>query len=200
MTGKTRAKLSSGGAPSPAWEDQALVDHCLQGDERAWEALIEKYKRLIYSIPFRYGLPPDDSAEVFQAVCVDLFTGLETLRNVGALRGWLARVAANKCFHWKRDRSRVRAGDLSELGPDSASGPSVEPDWVDRLEREQVVREAIERLTPKCREMIRLLFFEDPPRPYEEVAKTLGLATGSIGFTRGWCLKKLARALEELGL
>jgi DNA-directed RNA polymerase specialized sigma24 family protein len=56
------------------------------------------------------------------------------------------------------------------------------------------------RLTPRCQEMIRMLFFEEPAKPYDEVAQSLGLATGSIGFIRGRCLKQMLRVLEELGL
>jgi DNA-directed RNA polymerase specialized sigma24 family protein len=45
-----------------------------------------------------------------------------------------------------------------------------------------------------------MLFFETPARPYQEVARELGIATGSIGFIRGRCLKKLRQALEQEGL
>jgi hypothetical protein len=47
--------------------------------------------------------------------------------------------------------------------------------------------------------MIRLLFYEQPPLPYNEVAQRLGLATGSIGFIRGRCLKQMENALLESG-
>jgi hypothetical protein len=47
--------------------------------------------------------------------------------------------------------------------------------------------------------MINLLFFENPPLAYHQVAQKLKLATGSIGFIRGRCLKKLRKALEERG-
>jgi RNA polymerase sigma factor (sigma-70 family) len=67
------------------------------------------------------------------------------------------------------------------------------------LEREQMVREAIAQLPPRCREMIELLFFEHPPMPYNEVAKRLRLAKGSIGFIRGRCLKRMKKILEEKG-
>jgi DNA-directed RNA polymerase specialized sigma24 family protein len=67
------------------------------------------------------------------------------------------------------------------------------------VEREQMVREAIAELPPRCKKMIELLFFEHPPLRYCEVAKRLGLAAGSIGFIRGRCLQRLKRALEERG-
>jgi DNA-directed RNA polymerase specialized sigma24 family protein len=55
-------------------------------------------------------------------------------------------------------------------------------------------------LAPKCRRLIDLLFFETPSRPYSEVASELGLAVGSIGFTRQKCIGQLRRRLNELGL
>ena len=67
-------------------------------------------------------------------------------------------------------------------------------------QREQLVREAILKLPLRCREMVRLLFFTFPPKPYKEVAEQLGLAVGSIGFIRRRCLTRLQRALERLGL
>jgi len=61
------------------------------------------------------------------------------------------------------------------------------------------LREAMAALTPQCRRLVELLFFETPSRPYTEVAGKLGLAVGSIGFTRQKCLERLRRQLEELG-
>jgi DNA-directed RNA polymerase specialized sigma24 family protein len=68
-----------------------------------------------------------------------------------------------------------------------------------QLEREQSVRDAIGELAPRCERMIRMLFFEDPPRAYESVARKVGVATGSVGFIRGRCLKQLRLALEKKG-
>jgi len=67
------------------------------------------------------------------------------------------------------------------------------------VEREQSVREAIAALPDRCRELVQLLFYQQPPMPYDEVARKLGLATGSIGFIRGRCLKKLRANLKESG-
>jgi DNA-directed RNA polymerase specialized sigma24 family protein len=72
-------------------------------------------------------------------------------------------------------------------------------DIMAHLEREQIVREAIGALNERCREMIELLFFENPPIPYEEVARRLRLAKGSIGFIRGRCLQRLRKVLEQKG-
>jgi DNA-directed RNA polymerase specialized sigma24 family protein len=62
-----------------------------------------------------------------------------------------------------------------------------------------MLREAMVKLTPQCRRLVELLFLETPPRPYAEVAAELGLAPGSIGFTRQKCIDRLRRYLDDLG-
>jgi RNA polymerase sigma factor (sigma-70 family) len=187
------------GAPLSTWNDEALVQACLAGEEAAWEALIHKYKRLIYSIPFRYGATPDDAADIFQAVCVELYQELPKLRKVESLRSWLMTVAARQSLRWKNRRARTQGEELSgheESDPLAPAGP----EWSAALERTQIVGEALARLSERCQTLIRRLFYDDPPQPYEELARELGLATGSIGFNRGRCLDKLRKALVELGL
>jgi DNA-directed RNA polymerase specialized sigma24 family protein len=68
-----------------------------------------------------------------------------------------------------------------------------------QIQQEQIVREVVEKLPSRCAELVRLLFFEQPPLPYAEVAQRLGLATGSIGFVRGRCLERLRKILLESG-
>lgn len=184
--------------PHPGWSDDQLVQACLAGQEAAWEALIHKYKRLIYSIPFRYGAGPDDAADVFQAVCIDLHAELPRLRHAGSLRSWLMTVAARQSLKWKRSAGRY-ANDALDLNEESDPLAPAGPEWVARAERTQVVTEALARLPERCRLLVQRLFFDDPPRPYQDVARELGLAVGSMGFTRGRCLEKLRQALEELG-
>jgi DNA-directed RNA polymerase specialized sigma24 family protein len=77
-------------------------------------------------------------------------------------------------------------------------GASIE-DLLARVAGEQALRDAIAALPPRCRKLVEMLFFEQPPRPYRQVARSLGLATGSIGFIRGRCLTRLRRELERRG-
>ena len=66
-------------------------------------------------------------------------------------------------------------------------------------ERSHLIREGISRLPGRCRELVQILFFEQPPVAYSEAARRLGLAEGSIGFIRGRCLDKLRKQLREVG-
>ncbi len=186
--------------PKTTWSDDRLVRECVKGNEEAWAALIEKYKGLIYSIPIRYGASREDAADVFQAVCLELFSELSNLRKVESLRSWLITVAAHKSYHWKQKQRRQSSRETGDLeSADSADTVSAPAEMIMETEREQMVREAIANLPARCGELVRLLFYEDPPIPYNEIAHRLGLALGSIGFIRGRCLKRLQRLLEEQG-
>ena len=182
-----------------AWTDTRLVRECLSGSEQAWSLLIEKYKALIYSIPVKYGLPPDEAADVFQATCMELLTRLPQLREPDALPKWLMQVAHHQCYRWKRQSQRMVSRDTQPDLPE-AETPAIAESLVQQTQEEQMLREAMGVLAPKCRRLIELLFFETPSRPYSEVASELGLAVGSIGFTRQKCIDRLRRRLGELGL
>jgi RNA polymerase sigma factor (sigma-70 family) len=182
------------------WPDDRLVTECLKGNQQAWSALIDKYKNLIFSIPIKLGLY-DDAADIFQAVCLDLLTDLPRLREPRALPKWLMQTCYHKCLQSRRtaERHLPLAGEDGERSRESPGPATLPDDMLLQLEKEQMVRDAIAELAPRCEQMIRMLFFETPARPYEEVAKELGLATGSIGFIRGRCLGKLKQQLENMG-
>jgi RNA polymerase sigma factor (sigma-70 family) len=186
-------------ARQSTWPDERLVRECCKGNQEAWSALIEKYKNLIFSIPIKFGLSRDDAADVFQTVCVELLAGLPNLREPKALPKWLMQTSYHQCLRWKRNRLNL-LDDAQGIEETLAGSPEELPEEMfNQIQREQSVREAMAALPPRCNQMVAMLFFEDPPRPYEEIAKQLQLATGSIGFIRGRCLKKLRQLLEEKG-
>jgi RNA polymerase sigma factor (sigma-70 family) len=202
MTGPAakRQKERAATARAPVFSsDDKLIKNCLNGDPEAWAALIDKYKNLIYSIPIKLGMY-QDAADIFQAVCVDLLSELPRLREHRALPKWLMQACYHKCVHYRRN-----AGRLVELEPEVAERPRDNSDhelpdsMLVQLEQEQSLRDAISEMPERCGRMIQMLFFETPSRAYEEVARELGLAIGSIGFIRGRCLAQLKKRLEKRG-
>jgi len=192
MVAKTEKKIRKAG------DDRRLVKECLAGKEEAWSDLIDKYKALIYSIPVKYGLPSHEAADVFQATCMELLTRLPELREPKALPKWLMQVAHHQCYRVKRQQQRLVSRDGETDLPDPET-PAIAESLVQQTQEEQMLREAVGRLTPQCRRLVELLFFETPARPYLEVAAELSLAVGSIGFTRQKCIERLRRTLDELG-
>jgi RNA polymerase sigma factor (sigma-70 family) len=181
---------------APTWSDERLVQECLRGNQEAWSALIEKYKKLIYSIPVKWQLPREDANDIFQSVCVDLYSELSHLREPRALPKWLIQTTVHKCSRWRKQQSRISDQEISE---DLALTTVTAGTLVEEVEREQMLRDAIAALAGRCAEMIRMLFFDSPALPYEQIARRLGLATGSIGFIRGRCLDRLKKQLLSRG-
>jgi RNA polymerase sigma factor (sigma-70 family) len=179
-------------------EDDRLVRECLSGSDEAWSLLIEKYKALIYSIPVKYGLPAHEAADVFQITCMELLVRLPELREPRALPQWLIQVAYHQCCVWKRRSQRLVSSESEDDVPEPEV-PAIAETLMQQVHEEQMLRDAIGTLTPQCRRLIELLFFQTPSRPYREVAGELGLAAGSIGFIRQKCIERLRRKLDELG-
>jgi len=191
-----KAQLESRKVPS----DERLVELCLKGDQQAWADLIDRYKNLVYSIPIKLGMY-DDAADIFQSVCVDLLSDLQRLRAPKALPKWLMQVGYHKCLEYRSQaRKQVQLDDEdADKLPADPEATGLPGDLLDQLEREQMVRDVVSGLPHRCERMVRMLFFETPPRPYQDVAKELGVATGSIGFIRGRCLIRLRKQLEKMG-
>jgi RNA polymerase sigma factor (sigma-70 family) len=175
-----------------------LVRECLDGNEDAWSLLIDQYKSLIFSIPIKYGFHAEEAEEIFQDVCLSLLMDLPKIREPQALTAWLIQATSHKCFHLKRQRQRY-------VAMDGQAQPSADPtadnaeDILRECEREQIVREALSELPARCQELVRLRFFAESAVPYEQIAKILGVATGSIGFLRMRCLDGLRRLLKKKG-
>lgn len=185
-------------AEKAAWNDARLVRECMRGTEGAWSALVDKYRKLIFSIPIRYGFSADDAADIFQAVCLEMLSDLPKLREAKALPKWIIQVTAHKCFHHKRQLRRTESTASRDDHPEPGA-PTRAEEMLGQAEEEQALREAISDLPTRCRSLIHMLFFEDPPRPYQELATELGLSKGSVGFIRQRCLEKLRKRLGEAG-
>ena len=184
--------------PRPSLSDDYLVRECLKGNEQAWSELIDKYKNLIFSISVKYGFCSEDADEIFQEVCLALLTELPKLRKPQALGAWLIQATSHRCFHWKRKQRRYATTEPNEAlssVPDSDTQEAI----LREAEREQMLRDTLSELPPRCLELVGMLFFQEPPIPYEEVAKNLTVAKGSIGFIRMRCLKRLRQLLVKKG-
>jgi RNA polymerase sigma factor (sigma-70 family) len=185
---------------APSWPDARLVRECIRGREDAWSALVDKYKNLVFSIPMKQGIPRDGAEDVFQRVCLLLLAELPYLRKAEALPMWLIRVTSRECLRWRREEGAYAGGEEAESEMAAAEDARPLPEAVlAQLGEEQALRQAVNGLSPRCRELVSMLFFEDPPRSYVEAARAMGLAGGSIAFMRARCLARLRRDLEKTG-
>lgn len=181
------------------WSDEHLVKECLNGNEEAWAALIRKYQNLICSIPIKCGLSVDDAGDIFQQVCLQLLEALPTLREPKSLAAWLIKVSAHGCSQWARRERRFQPFDFETQADQGPVAREMADELIGEFERSKSLHDAMAQVPARCRELIRMLFFETPAVSYEQVAQKLGLATGSIGFIRMRCLNRLRTILEKKG-
>lgn len=182
--------------------DEALLRACRGGDEAAWEALVGRYERLVFSIPRRAGLDQDAASDVFQTVFTRLVGALERIEQPDRLRAWLVTTARRETW---RQIARRKAGAVAapvdsdeedEVDRLRDTAPLADEE-IERLEAQHAVRRAVESLDDRCHELITLLFYSSDPPSYAEIAVALGVPTGSIGPTRARCLKKLLDRLDD---
>jgi RNA polymerase sigma factor (sigma-70 family) len=168
-----------------------LVTRAMHGDEQAWDALVERYAPLVWSICRRYRLSDADTHDVSQSVWLGLVNHLGKLREPGALPGWLATTTRRECGKVRHEAQA--AGNVLDTGniPDEQARMAEQELLV--AERHAALREAVTRLSPTCQRLIAILI-EDPPVPYAQISARLGIPIGSIGPCRGRCLDKLRRS------
>ena len=133
--------------------DSELVGRCLEGDEAAWSQLIGRYQRLVYSVAYALCPDPDDSADVFQATCLDLYKGLPFLRDIKALPAWLITVSR------RRSIAVLRAKIPTSNTDESIDELSQASDVIQAIEHEHAIERALEQLPDRCRDLINLLYF-----------------------------------------
>jgi RNA polymerase sigma factor (sigma-70 family) len=178
--------------------DLQLVLACRRGDQLAWEKLIRRYQRLIYAIPRRAGLDEDQAAEIFQDVFTTLFQKLNDIEEPERLQAWLVTTARRKT--WRTiSKTHCRLG--SDQPAHEAAAIADEAPLPDEqlliLEEQYRIRTALSLLDPRCRTLLRMLFYLPEPPSYAEIAAALGIPEGSIGPTRARCLGKLLRVLNK---
>lgn len=171
------------------------MHRCLAGDGRAWAALVDRYERLVYSIPRRFGLNSTDCEDVAQTTFIVLFRRLASVRELERLAPWLITTAHRET--WRVAKRRRRGAEISDDLPDQGE-PTGEQ--IAKFEREQLVRESLRELGGSCEQLLTALFLEPESRDYQTIAEALGIAVGSIGPTRGRCLEKLEAILRRRGL
>lgn len=173
-----------------------LLERARRGDADAWAGLVERLQGIVYAVPRRYHLGEEDVADVFMTCFQALHRNLDQVSSGWALPRWLATAAARESLRIVRIRDQVTTAvpldDLIQNEDRSAEAEAVRADDIRR------VREGLARLAPRCRDLLSVLYQEEP-MPYAEIATHLGLPLGAIGPNRARCLERLRKIMEEEG-
>jgi RNA polymerase sigma factor (sigma-70 family) len=170
-----------------------LVMRAKKGDKQAWDALVERYAPLTWSICRRHRLRSADAGDVGQRIWLQLVSRLDKVRDPAVLPGWLATTTQRECIKTRRaTRTSSALGRVLDTGHIPGQQTGMAEHYLLVAERHAALREAFIRLPPCCQQLLAM-FIEDPPIPYAQISARLGIPVGSIGPSRSRCLEKLRR-------
>jgi RNA polymerase sigma factor (sigma-70 family) len=174
-------------------QDYSLLRACRQGDRKAWQLLLDRHERLVYSIPLNFGLSHADADDVAQATFSALISSLDAITDEERLGAWLATVARRQTWRLVERRRREPIADGDQL-----DRIATEDTVIAYTENLQWVHQGLAEMDERCRELLTTLYFAEQTPQYVDIAEDFGIPVGSIGPTRARCLEKLRSILEAL--
>jgi len=170
-------------------DERQLVERAQAGDQDAFQELVVRYQRKVYSICYGMLKNQQDSMDVSQDVFIKVFRYLEKFNHESSFYTWLYRITVNKCIDFIRKRKRRSEVDYNDaIGRDDdvdqdeqilSSTLGLQPDRVyARKELREKMLMALETLTEKHRTI--LILREVEGLAYEEIAEVLGISKGTV--------------------
>ena len=166
-------------------KDQALIQAARQGDQKAYEELLTKYRSLVYHVMIKMVRNPQEAEDLTQEAFIKAFNALASFNEEYAFSTWLMKIATNNCIDFLRKR-KLRTYSIDEPMQYKDEQVSIElpdhdPTPEKRLlseERKKMIDEAIDSLPPRYRHVIVLRHKEE--KSYEEIAELLELPLGTV--------------------
>lgn len=176
-----------------------LLRRAHEGDSDSWNALVDRYNNLLWSVARSYRLDAADAADVVQTTWLRLVENLTRIQEPERLPGWLATTARRECLRTLRMAGR-------ELAAGADDAPFDLPDDAEPLdagllvdERDAQLWHCFAQMSGRCQQLLRVLMASPPPT-YADVSAALDMPVGSIGPTRGRCLDRLRALAEARGI
>lgn len=181
--------------------DAELVHACRRGDEAAWNTLVDRYQRLIITIPRRAGLSEEQAADVFQEVFLTLFEKLDEIEQPEKIRSWMVTTAKFKTWGVVRSSKGFYLPETEEeMEAEMASLTDAAPLADERLieiEQQHQIRTALKQMEERCQKILSMIYLRDAAASYAEVAAAIGVGETSISPLRSRCLQKLGKILKS---
>ncbi len=181
--------------------DADLVKRCRNGDQAAWDDLVDRYQRLIFAIPRRAGLSEEQSADVFQDVFLTLFQKIDEIEQPGRIRSWMVTTAKFKTWAVIRGSKGFYSPETeeemeAEMAAIRDNAPLADEMLIE-LEEQHLIRTALKKLEERCQQILSMIYLRDQAASYAEVALEIGFGETSISPMRSRCLKKLEKMLAK---
>lgn len=177
-----------------------LVQGAACGDRDCWDALVERFSGLVWSVARGFGTSQADAAEISQTTWLRLAEHINRIEHPERVGAWLVTTTRRECLRQWRLRGREVLVDENQPELEPRIAPRRSAEWrVLAEERDAALWRCLEQLPERSRTLV-LMLMTDPPIPYSEIAETLDMPIGSIGPTRSRILATLRRRVEAAGV
>jgi RNA polymerase sigma-70 factor (ECF subfamily) len=173
-------------------DDRALVDACLAGETGAFDLIVERHRRQVYQLCFRYVGNHEDASDLAQDTFIRAFKGLSGFKGQSTLATWLYRIAVNVCLN-RVALKTPRPEPLDIVAPVDVRAERADTSLI-REERATEVRSAIRHLPPKQRATLILRVYHE--LPHEQIAQILGSSVGAAKANFFHALANLKKLLQ----
>jgi len=171
----------------------SLVARAANGDQAAWDEIVERYAPLVWAICLRHQLDRQSIDDIGQSVWLLLVENISRLREPAALPGWLATTTRRECLRALRASGRLGMEIPTSFEEQPADDSAALDQEIIEAETHAALRAAFAELPAGCRELLLMLMSDSAPG-YAKISATLGIPMGSIGPTRARCLEKMRRS------
>ena len=179
--------------------DAELLHGCRNSDQDAWDALVDRFQRLIITVPRRAGLNEELAADVFQEVLLTLFEKVNDIENPAKIRSWIVTTAKFKTWAAVRSskgfRSTITEEEMDRELENLKDVSQLQDEALIELEQQHLIRTALGQLEERCQKILSMIYLRDSAASYAAVANAIGVGETSISPLRTRCLKKLAKIL-----
>jgi len=186
--------------------NDSLVKSLRKGDDQAWRTFFSRFDGLITSVVSwpKWHFESHVCEDVAQTAKTEIVKSIRRLQDESRLTGFVKRICVNRCIDEVRRQSRER-GFLTPLASQNDKGEwrQIDPPADDRsdpvaavimMEQASALREALAKLAPPCRAVIRQFYVEGCA--YKDIAKKEGVTVSTVGTRLARCLKKLKKLME----
>ncbi len=176
-----------------------LVLRARQGDNRAYEELVERHQRQVWAAVRGFRLSDADAHDAVQMTWLRLVENLDRLNEPSRLGAWLTTTAKRECLRLIRRRNREvgTPEDFFDAVPDERQpGPE---QLVTQEAMAAVLWDLVGELPVRAQDLLKAVTSTERPA-YADISKATGMAVGSIGPTRGRYLSRLRKLIEDSGL
>ncbi len=181
--------------------DEILVKKCLNGDQAAYDLLVERYQHKIYNLTYRYTGNPTDAADLTQETFLKAYLALAGFRRESSFSTWLYRIAVNMCRDEYRKKKRKKNLSLDEL-QEQGSNPEIFISEQGNPE-ESALSSDTQRMVQLCLNQLSeehrliLILREIKDLPYEEISRCLGCSLGTVKSRLNRARKALKQKIEN---